>query len=370
MRMPYVVRTLRGRLAYNMLEVHERYGPVVRIAPNELALAYKGVWDEVQGGAYGNEMPKRDAYYKVQNNQVGFIMTAPPADHAQMRRVLSHGFSDRGLRDVEPRMIAMLDKMTDRLMSLCTRPKRLRRKQATTCAKIPGEATVDIAKWCNFLTFDMIGELAFGQSYGCLETGASHPWVKPTVELTHYSGIVAVLGRRMVSHQEHRLAALEKCCTRQAETDLLSEALRQARISKDVSDSPDSHVLIVCLLIHHQPQAWNKLVMNASVLGVAGSETTATTLTTALYFLLTNPDTYQKLLMEVRGAFENEAEMTINAVNKLDYMLACLSETTRMLPAVPGGLPRVVPHGGRVLNGARVPEKVYTSIPSLILNAI
>jgi cytochrome P450 len=104
--------------------------------------------------------------------------------------------------------------------------------------------------------------------------------------------------------------------------------------------------------------------MNASVLGVAGSETTATTITAAFYFLLTNPRVYQQLSTEVRNAFKDETEITVTAVNKLEYMLACLNETMRMLPAVPGGLPRVVPLGGKVFHGEFVPQGV-SSWPSV-----
>jgi cytochrome P450 len=101
--------------------------------------------------------------------------------------------------------------------------------------------------------------------------------------------------------------------------------------------------------------------MNASVLGVAGSETTATTITAAFYFLLTNPHAYQQLSSEVRSAFKDEADITITTVNDLKYMLACLNETMRMLPAVPGGLPRVVSLGGKVLGGKFVPQGVSPS---------
>jgi cytochrome P450 len=100
--------------------------------------------------------------------------------------------------------------------------------------------------------------------------------------------------------------------------------------------------------------------MNASTLVVAGSETTATTVTAAFYFLLTNPDAYQQLRNEVRSAFNSKTEITITSVNKLEYMLACLNETMRMMPAAPGGIPRVVPPGGRVLNGKLVPQDVGT----------
>jgi cytochrome P450 len=102
--------------------------------------------------------------------------------------------------------------------------------------------------------------------------------------------------------------------------------------------------------------------MNAGVLVVAGSETTAITIAAALYFLLTNPHAHMQLLSEIRGAFKSEREINIASVNKLEYMLACLNETMRMLPAVAGGLPRVVPHGGRLLNGSFVPEDVSESL--------
>ena len=101
--------------------------------------------------------------------------------------------------------------------------------------------------------------------------------------------------------------------------------------------------------------------MNASVLVVAGSETMATTITAALFFLLTNKEVYRKLVSEVRNAFANEDEITITGVNGLEYLLACLNETMRILPPVPFGLPRMIPKGGRIMNGKLVPQDVSLS---------
>lgn len=36
---------------------------------------------------------------------------------------------------------------------------------------------VDIVRWFNFATFDIIGDLTFGESFGCLESGELHPWI-------------------------------------------------------------------------------------------------------------------------------------------------------------------------------------------------
>ena len=35
----------------------------------------------------------------------------------------------------------------------------------------------DIVRWYNFLTFDIIGDLSFGESFGCLQNGDFHFWI-------------------------------------------------------------------------------------------------------------------------------------------------------------------------------------------------
>lgn len=34
-----------------------------------------------------------------------------------------------------------------------------------------------MTKWYNWTTFDVIGDLAFGEPFGCLENSSYHPWV-------------------------------------------------------------------------------------------------------------------------------------------------------------------------------------------------
>lgn len=37
---------------------------------------------------------------------------------------------------------------------------------------------VDIMKWVNFLTTDLIGDLSFGENFGGLDNGNLHPWLQ------------------------------------------------------------------------------------------------------------------------------------------------------------------------------------------------
>jgi cytochrome P450 len=97
---------------------------------------------------------------------------------------------------------------------------------------------------------------------------------------------------------------------------------------------------------------------NAVVFMVAGSETTATLLSGVTYLLMKNPDVYKKLVGEIRGKFKKQSEITIDEVNNMEYLIACLQEALRRYPPVPTGFPRVVPKGGDTISGRYIPEGV------------
>jgi hypothetical protein len=40
-----------------------------------------------------------------------------------------------------------------------------------------GTKPLNLTKWYEWATFDIIGDLAFGESFGCLRDSKSHPWV-------------------------------------------------------------------------------------------------------------------------------------------------------------------------------------------------
>ena len=101
-------------------------------------------------------------------------------------------------------------------------------------------------------------------------------------------------------------------------------------------------------------------VATARTLIIAGSETTATLLSGVTYLLLKHPAVLNKLVDEVRSAFDSESDIRLVEVNKLAYMLACLDEAMRMYPPVPGSFPRDVPAGGDRIGDRYVPESVGT----------
>lgn len=64
-----------------------------------------------------------------------------------MRQVLGHAFSDRAIREQKSIVELYIETLVDR---------RCREIQGTN------EGKVNIVKWYNYMTFDVIGDLAFG----------------------------------------------------------------------------------------------------------------------------------------------------------------------------------------------------------------
>ena len=48
-RLPYCYRTAIGMMTFDVLELHRKYGEVVRIAPDELVFANSRAWKDIMG---------------------------------------------------------------------------------------------------------------------------------------------------------------------------------------------------------------------------------------------------------------------------------------------------------------------------------
>jgi cytochrome P450 len=90
--------------------------------------------------------------------------------HSRLRKIFSHGFSAQAMIDQEPTFRHYTSLLIDRL------------KEATAANEVQ-----DMTAWYNWATFDMIGDLTFGEPFGCLEESRYHHWVK--LLFKHIKGI-------------------------------------------------------------------------------------------------------------------------------------------------------------------------------------
>ena len=107
-----------------------------------------------------------------------------------------------------------------------------------------------------------------------------------------------------------------------------------------------------CILNH------DELCYNNHHPSIAGSETTATALSTITYYLLRDPEILLQLQNDIRTTFKSYEEITASSTVPLKYLHAVVLEGMRIYPPLPLGLPRVVPPGGDTVDGHFLPAGV------------
>jgi len=103
----------------------------------------------------------------------------------------------------------------------------------------------------------------------------------------------------------------------------------------------------------------------ASALIVAGSGTTAATLTYAIWAILLHPAVRSKLEKEVSSLPENYDD---GVLEKLPYLKAVIIETLRLYGSAPGALPRTTPANGLQIKGLYIPPAVTLTTQSYTMH--
>lgn len=98
---------------------------------------------------------------------------------------------------------------------------------------------------------------------------------------------------------------------------------------------------------------------------VAGSDTTAVSLTYLVYSVCSNDHVRRQLLDELAGVPE---QFTYKDLRNLPYLNQVIDETLRLYTAVPSPLPREVPPEGACFGEYRVPGQVTVSTQSYSLH--
>jgi cytochrome P450 len=351
-----------------MADIHKKYGAVVRMAPDELCFATKEAWQDIYVHRPGHKNPtKSEVWYKgsfdltESRNQLmpskapqgmpqNIVTAIDHADHARMRRAFNSAFSEKTLRDQEP----VIERYADLAM-----------RQFRAMAIVPetdGKGVVlNMVDWLNFFTIDVIGDLGFGESFGCLQDSAYHPWVK-TLDNFLKAMVFAAATRFYPSVEALFMAMLPQSILelQKRHTEFANEQVRR-RLNLETS-RPDFITPILKDDSAHKIMTILEIQSNMAILMVAGSEATATILSGAITYLLRNRESLRKLVTEVRTSFKREKDITISNSEELLYLNATLSEALRLCNPVPGALPRVVGRGGDTICNVFVPEQVSKSL--------
>jgi cytochrome P450 len=235
-------------------------------------------------------------------------------------------------------------------------------------------AFADMGHWLQCYAFDVIGLITYSKRLGFLDKGEDisgviaaledhlwyatftgifswlHPYLFPIRNWlagptgTGRAYVMKFTQERIAEHQKEQRKGIPVDGAEEEQTtmDFLS------KFFKKNAEDPNSFTM------YH-------LAMGCVSNMVAGSDTTAITLSAILYYLLKNPKTFDALRQEID---ERQREgkishfITFKESQEMPYLQAVMKEALRMHPATGLPLERVVPVGGASICGRFFPEGV------------
>ncbi|OJI80896.1 hypothetical protein ASPTUDRAFT_789965 [Aspergillus tubingensis CBS 134.48] len=326
-----------------LVELHEKYGPYVRIGPSTLSVIDPKAVNIIHGPA---SRCLKSGWYDHSYPSKSLQTSRDPAEHQQRRRLWSTAFGSKQLRGYEHRVRKYRQQLVDQLMKREGQP-------------------VNVTKWFDLYTYDVMGDLAFGEGFGCLEQGEYHWATQIMMETMDFVGSYLPMWLfRMVLEVPGLKSGwykfLEYC------------EMRLVERMRNEPDVPDVSAALLAPFKGKEPgkedQQW--LGGDSRLIIVAGSDTTASTLVSLFYELAHRPDEVEKLRAELAPFVNMDGglgDFYDSEIGHLGHLNGAINEALRLYPAVPSGVPRIMPPEGITVNGVSIPGNTIVINPTLAM---
>ncbi|KAF1922262.1 putative cytochrome P450 [Didymella exigua CBS 183.55] len=364
-------------------KLHARYGDVVRVAPNVLSFGNPSAIQDIYGLQKGFT---KSGYYDVfatlnrGNIIYNLFSTRSEAYHARLRRSVNHAFALSTLLDFEP----LVDSCTSYWLQ---RTEEIYVKEQRLCP---------LSTWVQYFAFDVIGELTWSKRLGFVEENRDVADIIGTVDSFQNYG--TIVGQNpwwdtlLVKNPIKRFLESKNLWPASPNAAIIQFALaRKQEASASLRSGGSLHTPgpkgINFLQRFLQSQDRNpdfltddRITAMCASLIIAGSDSTAISLSGVFYYLLKNPRVYSKLMAEIDAASAAGAlapspnstgaddVVSFPAANKLKYLDAVITESFRMHPAAGLLLERVTPPQGATIEGHFVPGGVVVGCNAWVLH--
>lgn len=341
--------------------MHEKYGPIVRISPDEVYCIDLKFIDEI----YPISGRKRNKPYWHVSYLVGLILTTGFATqdhdlHRLRRFPLQKIFIKSQIANLEPVIHDLAQQLCNKLLAQADR----------------GAFGVTAAYSC--YTSDVISSYCFGESFGFLEQGAFEPNFRRAVfsilNMRYFFKFFPWL-KQLVRVEPYLRKYMPEDMTILNNTINVNipNMIRRAQKEHEAGIVKDRLTVFDTLLDSDLPakeKSFHRLTGEATALLSAGTETTSWTISITTFHLLNNPLIQTRLMTELEKAVPDSLHLPPwSTLEKLPYLRAVINESLRLSYGVSGCTSRIPTeedlhyHGTRTPQGSSTPVTVDYIVP-------
>lgn len=355
----YFVKVSRGRWEHDDIALHEKYGPVVRVGADLYSIDSPEMIKKVY--SIGSKFAKSDWYDAWRHPDPNRWTLFPDRDmkrHAETRKRFQAMYSMSSLVNYEGYVDDCAEIFGKRLSEFAAR----------------GE-TIDMAHWLQCYAFDVIGDITYSQRFGFLDAGEDIAGLLKALHgVLRYGALVGIyaqwhpfifsissrLGFGGAPGRTYLMKVVEKRIKQRKDEKKSAEDIEE--LGKRDENAPIDFLEKLMVANEEDPERvtpYHVFMMGLSNI-IAGSDTTAVSLSSILYNLLKYPDKMRKLRQEIED-YEHQGRcgnpnVSFKESQEMPYLQAVMKEALRIHAAT--GLPlwRVVPEGGVEICGYFFPE--------------
>ncbi|KAJ0412965.1 cytochrome P450 [Aspergillus carlsbadensis] len=353
-RLWHVIRIFAGDINAVSIREHEKHGPFVRIAHDEVSVCHP---DAVRVILL-NPIPKAP-WYKVlalpdRRFQTPMSETDPKRRVERAKNVAS-AYTLSNLIKSEEHIDAAIRLMIERFDQFSD-----------------DQEPVALDEWFNYLAFDVIGEVVFSESFGFLKSGQDlGSSIANSRSLNAY---IAAAGYFQWLHNltlGNPLLSKLNLMPNNHLFDTTMAALKRRQANPEHRNDMVEHWKTT---LAKYPQRMTITDLHATATGTvgAGADTISGALQSFVYHMLRNPQYLERLQVEIaaeqaQGRCRDAVVSYAHAAN-MEYLQACIKESLRMFGPVPFGLARQAPEGGLKIGDRFFPEGTILSVNPWVMH--
>ncbi|KAJ8089129.1 hypothetical protein PM082_014377 [Marasmius tenuissimus] len=340
-----------GKLHLLYSDLHERYGDVVRVGPNELSFRSVEAITPIMGMNGISKGPFWDGRFPASQARIGYPIVAlrDQEEHHRRRTVWNKAFSSGAIKEYEALVKTKTEELIGRLKEVVQQkgPEK-------------GGSEIDVGTWMGYYTYDLMTDFVFSGGSNMLTHGDPEGlWneIRGGLEKTMFFSHLPWLGQLF-----HRLPVRYFGGLRAFRKTSYERAMKR----KTEGPKAGRKDLYYYLLDEGNPDAkpsGPQVISDASAAVLAGADTTSTTVTMIVYYLTTRPVIYERLRKEIED-LGDEWDDT-GAQVKLSYLNAVINEVLRLWPVLLSGSQRGIKAGeeGRIVCGRYISPGTNVTIP-------